>query len=89
MTIAPSYDSEAIMRRNGGDRARTYQPGDAEPPVGTTLKAGAPVGLGDNLRFDHLDNGPEGWVERVNGNPRGRRVPWSVVRFWLPMRGTA
>lgn len=67
---------------------RDYPAGSQEPPIGTILRKGAPIGLGDCLQFERVGDGADGWVERRNGSPRGRRVPWRVVAFWLPMRGT-
>ena len=52
-----------------------------------TLRAGAPIGRGDCIQFDHVDVGPGGWIERLNGSTRGRRVSWPTVAFWLPMAG--
>lgn len=55
----------------------------SEPPVGTMLRVGAPVGLGDHLMFVRVEEGPRGWVQHVNSSLHGGRVSWPVVRFWL------
>lgn len=77
-------DGRRFLKLHG---ARPYPRGVVQPPVGTTLHKGAPIGFGDCLTFDHVDDGPRGWVERRNGSMRGRRVSWRVVAFWLPMDG--
>lgn len=82
----PRFADAGLLLRSQLRDGRTYPRGAAEPPVGTTLQCGAPIGLGDCLQFDHVATGRGGWIERRNGSMRGRRVDWRVVAFWLPMQ---
>jgi hypothetical protein len=87
MSIAARSDNGPIFRHVNGPRTlQTLDVGAPEPPVGASVTAGAPIGLGDSVSFEHVDDGPQGWIERINGNLRGRRVSWDVVAFWLPAR---
>ena len=90
MTIAASFTSDKMLLVGAEFRGTTdIHPADPEPPVGSTLLKGAPVGLGDNLRFERVGDGPDGWVEYRNGGLRGRRVSYETVRFWQPMKRAA
>lgn len=49
------------------------------------LPDGRPIGrvhevVADGGAVTALDCGPGGWVERLTGHGRARRIPWSAVR---------